>query len=301
MLFIQHNMIAQNANRQLNVSTGKSKKTTEKLSSGYRINRAADDAAGLAISEKMRRQIRGLTQGTANAKDGVSYVQVADGAMDEGHAILQRMNELAIKSLNGTHTESDRAALNAEFDQLRTEIDRINSDTEFNEQKVFEEHEPSYYQIEGSIRWNDNQLHTVPAAANELKISLPDSYVPDEYIITVPAGVYTTQELVDEIDDALETMNPPNPGFIFEYTQKGYCNLNFENAEGLPTKIESVSGSLAYLIYDLYGGSSSGDLLGTSVFTTEDPFKIHKGHNDELGFYIESANGTEYILSLIHI
>lgn len=295
MLFIQHNMIAQNANRQLNVSTGKSKKTTEKLSSGYRINRAADDAAGLAISEKMRRQIRGLTQGTANAKDGVSYVQVADGAMDEGHAILQRMNELAIKSLNGTHTESDRAALNAEFDQLRTEIDRINSDTEFNEQKVFEEHEPSYYQIEGSIRWNDNQLHTVPAAANELKISLPDSYVPDEYIITVPAGVYTTQELVDEIDDALETMNPPNPGFVFEYTQKGYCNLNFENAEGLPTKIESVSGSLAYLIYDLYGGSSSGDLLGTSVFTTEDPFKIHKGHNDELGFYIESANGTEYI------
>ncbi len=295
MIFIQHNLVAQNANRQLNMNTGKNVKTTEKLSSGYKINRAADDAAGLAISEKMRRQIRGLTQGTANAEDGVAFVQVADGAMDEGHAILQRMNELSIKALNGTLTESDRASLNAEFDQLRTEIDRINSHTEFNEQRVFEEHEPSYYQIEGSRRWNDNQLHTVPAAANELKINLPNSYVPNEYVITVPAGVYTTQELVDEIDDALEAMTPPNPGFVFEYTDKGYCNLNFESAEGLPTKIQSVEGSLAYLIYDLYGGSSSGDLLGTSVFSIEDPFKIHKGHNDELGFYIESANGTEYI------
>ncbi|MDE6386559.1 MAG: hypothetical protein K2L82_01990 [Lachnospiraceae bacterium] len=299
MLFIQHNLIAQNANRQLNVTTGKNIKTTEKLSSGYRINRAADDAAGLAISEKMRRQIRGLTQGTANARDGVSYVQVADGAMDEGHAILHRMNELALKSLNGTHTESDRAALNAEFDQLRTEIDRINSDTEFNEQKVFEEHESSYYQIEGCRRWNDNQLHTVPAAANELKINLPDSYVPNEYILTVPAGVYTTQELIDEIDDALAAMAPPNPGFVFEYTDKGYCNLNFERADGMPTKIASVEGSLAYLLYDLYGGSSSGDLLGTSVFETSHPFTIYKGQNDELIFYIESVNGSERVAMTI--
>lgn len=295
MLFIQHNLIAQNANRQLNVTMGRNSKTTEKLSSGYRINRAADDAAGLAISEKMRRQIRGLTQGTANARDGVSYVQVADGAMDEGHAILHRMNELALKSLNGTLTESDRAALNAEFDQLRTEIDRINSDTEFNEQKVFDKHEPSYYQIEGNIRWNDNQLHTIPTAANELKINLPNSYVPNEYVITVPAGVYTTQELIDEIDDALTAMTPPNPGFVFEYTDKGYCNLNFERADGTPAKIASVEGSLAYLLYDLYGGSSSGDLLGTSVFETSHPFTIYKGQNDELIFYIESASGSERV------
>lgn len=285
MLFIQHNLLAQNANRQLNINTAKNVKTTEKLSSGYRINRAADDAAGLAISEKMRRQIRGLMQGTANAKDGISYVQVADGAMDEGHELLQRMNELAIKSLNGTQTEDDRAALNAEFDQLRTEIDRINSDTEYNEQKVFDEHEPSFYQILGGRKWDDNQLHRVLDGENELSINLPDEYVPNEYTLTVPAGVYSTQELVDEIDDALELMTPPNPGFVFEYTDKGFCNLNFESPSGMPTKIESVEGSLAYLIYDLYAATSSGDLLGTGEF----PLQIYSGYNDTLGFYVEGV------------
>lgn len=285
MLYIQHNLLAENANRQLGLNTNKNAKTTEKLSSGYKINRAADDAAGLAISEKMRRQVRGLMQGTANAKDGISYVQVADGAMNEGHDILQRMNELAIKSLNGTLTAADRDALNLEFDQLRTEIDRINTDTEFNEQKVFDEHEPSYYQILGNRQWNDNQLHTVSGTENELIINLPDDYVPNEYTLTVPAGIYTTQELVDEIDDALENMTPPNPGFVFEYTDKGYCNLNFESPSGMPTMIESVEGSLAYLIYDLYAGSSSGDLLGTGEF----PLQIYAGYNDTLGFYVEGV------------
>lgn len=293
MLFIQHNLLAQNANRQLNINTNKNTKITEKLSSGYKINRAADDAAGLAISEKMRRQIRGLMQGTANAKDGISYVQVADGAMNEGHDIMQRMNELAIKSLNGTLTESDRAALNAEFDQLRTEIDRINTDTEFNEQRIFEDHEPSYYQIEGCKRWNDNQLHTVSAPENDLIINLPDSYVPNQYTLTVPTGIYTTQELVDEIDDALENMTPPNPGFVFEYTDKGYCNLNFESASGMPTEIASVEGSLSYLLYDLYSSSSTGDLLGNRPFIN--PLPVYAGCNDELGFYIQSARGAKYI------
>lgn len=295
MLFVQHNLLAQNANRQFNVNTKKNAKITEKLSSGYRINRAADDAAGLSISEKMRRQVRGLTQATLNAKDGVSYVQAADGAMEEGHSILQRMNELSIKSLNGTLTEADRAALNMEFDQLRTEIDRINRESEFNGQKIFEAQNASHYQISGNRRWNDNQLHTVPSMANEMIIKLPNNYVPDEYTITVPAGVYTTQELVDEIDDALSSMVPSNPGFVFEYTDKGYCNLNFESADGKPTQISSVEGSLAYLLYDLYGGSSSGDLLGTSVFQTGEPFTIYAGHNDELGFFIESVRGTEYV------
>ena len=294
MLLIQHNLLAQNASRQLNTSIGKNAKTTEKLSSGYRINRAADDAAGLAISEKMRRQIRGLTQATANAKDGISYVQTADGAMEEVHSILQRMNELSIKSLNGTLTESDRAALNEEFDHLRAEIDRINHDTEFNNQKVFEEHEPSYYQIEGSIKWDNNQLHTISSAANELIINLPDSYAPSSYTITVPAGVYTTQELADEIDDALSAMTPPNPGFVIEYTEKGYFNLNFESASGMPTALSSIDGSLAYLFYNSYGGSSTGDLLGTTEFG-EDPLTIYKGYNDILGFYVESTKGTEYI------
>ena len=114
MLSVQTNLLAMNASNNFQINSKKNKRTTEKLSSGYRINRSADDAAGLAISEKMRRQIRGLMQGTANAQDGVSFVQVADGSMDEVHGMLQRMNELAVKSLNGTWTESDRASMNAE-------------------------------------------------------------------------------------------------------------------------------------------------------------------------------------------
>lgn len=284
-----------NANNNFQINSKKNKRTTEKLSSGYRINRSADDAAGLAISEKMRRQIRGLMQGTANAQDGISFVQVADGSMDEVHDMLQRMNELAVKSLNGTWTESDRAFMNAEFDQLRTEIDRISNDTQYNEQPVFEEHEDSYYQISGCKRWNDNQLHTVPALNNELNIHLPSNYEPSDYTLTVPAGVYTTQELIDEIDSALETMTPPNPGFVFEYTDSGFCKLNFERSDGMPTEIASVDGSLSYLLFDNYTGYSSTSLLGTTVFDARYPLTIVKGQNDELGFYVENANGANFI------
>lgn len=295
MLSIQSNLIAMAANRQLQLNSNKSKKTTEKLSSGYRINRAADDAAGLAISEKMRRQIRGLVQGTANAQDGISFVQVADGSMDEVHQILQRMNELSIQSLNGTFTESDRATLNAEFDQLRTEIDRISGDTQYNEQPVFEEHDSSYFQISGSKRWNDDQLHTVSTLANELNIHLPQTYQPSDYTLTVPAGVYTTQELIDEIDSALENMQPANPGFVFEYTSAGFCNVNYENANGMPTEISSVDGSLSYLLYDSNVGSASTSLLGTTVFDAKYPLNIINGQNDELKFYIESSNRSNLI------
>ncbi|MCI8774857.1 MAG: flagellin [Lachnospiraceae bacterium] len=110
MLSFQNNLLAINANNHLQANSRNNSRTTEKLSSGYRINRAADDAAGLAISEKMRRQLRGLMQGASNARDGVSFVQVADGAMDEVHGMMQRMNELAVKSLNGTWTESGRSS-----------------------------------------------------------------------------------------------------------------------------------------------------------------------------------------------
>lgn len=138
MLFVQHNLLAENANRQLNVNTKKNAKTTEKLSSGYRINRAADDAAGLAISEKMRRQVRGLNQTISNITDGVGYVQTAEGALNEVDDMLQRMNELAVKSANGTHTESDREDIDREIQQLKAEMDRIFSTTTFNEQRIWE-------------------------------------------------------------------------------------------------------------------------------------------------------------------
>ena len=122
-----------NSNRMLGITTGSQAKSTEKLSSGYKINRAADDAAGLSISEKMRRQIRGLTQASLNAQDGISAVQTAEGALNEVQDMLQRMNELAVKASNGTMSEDDRSYIQNEVDQLVTEIDRVAETTKFNE------------------------------------------------------------------------------------------------------------------------------------------------------------------------
>ena len=132
-MVVQHNMQAMNANRMLNVTTTQQSKATEKLSSGYKINRAADDAAGLSISEKMRKQIRGLDQASTNAQDGISAVQTAEGALTEVHSMLQRMNELATQAANGTNSESDRQSIQDEIDQLTTEIDRVAETTKFNE------------------------------------------------------------------------------------------------------------------------------------------------------------------------
>lgn len=131
-MIVQHNLAAMNTNRQLGISTSALAKSTEKLSSGYRINRAADDAAGLAISEKMRSQIRGLSQASTNASDGISMIQTAEGALAESHSILQRMRELAVQAANGTETNDDRGNIQDEIEQLQEELDRIASDTEFN-------------------------------------------------------------------------------------------------------------------------------------------------------------------------
>ena len=132
-MVVQHNMQAANANRMLNVTTSAQSKSTEKLSSGYKINRAADDAAGLTISEKMRKQIKGLDRASTNAQDGVSAVQTAEGALTEVHSMLQRMNELATQAANGTNSTTDRKAIQDEVDQLSTEIDRVSETTKFNE------------------------------------------------------------------------------------------------------------------------------------------------------------------------
>ena len=132
-MVVQHNLTAMNSNRMLGLTTASQAKSTEKLSSGYKINRAADDAAGLSISEKMRKQIRGLTQASSNAQDGISAVQTAEGALNEVQDMLQRMNELAVKSANGTNSADDRQYIQDEIDQLTTEIDRVSETTKFNE------------------------------------------------------------------------------------------------------------------------------------------------------------------------
>lgn len=137
-MIVQHNMQSINANRMLGIVTKAQAKSTEKLSSGYRINRAADDAAGLAISEKMRSQIRGLTQASTNAEDGISLIQTAEGALNESHSILQRMRELAVQAANGTETDSDRDNIQDEIEQLQDELDRIAETTEFNTMKLLD-------------------------------------------------------------------------------------------------------------------------------------------------------------------
>ena len=135
-MVVQHNMTAHNSNRMLGVTTSQQAKSSEKLSSGYQINRAADDAAGLSISEKMRRQVRGLTQATKNAQDGISAVQTAEGALNEVQDMLQRMNELTVKAANGTLQTVDRTYIQNEVDALVSEIDRVSASTTFNEQNL---------------------------------------------------------------------------------------------------------------------------------------------------------------------
>ena len=137
-MVVQHNLQAANTNRQLGITTGAQAKSTEKLSSGYRFNRAGDDAAGLAISEKMRSQVRGLDKASTNAQDGISAIQTAEGALNETHSILQRMNELATQAANDTNTSTDRNQIQLEMDQLVSEIDRIQSTTQFNTQNLLD-------------------------------------------------------------------------------------------------------------------------------------------------------------------
>jgi flagellin len=161
-MVVQHNVTAMNANRQLGITTNIQAKSSEKLSSGYKINRAADDAAGLAISEKMRRQVRGLTQASANAQDGISAVQTAEGALNEVHDMLQRMNELATKAANDTLTTDDRSYIQSEIAALSSEITRTAEATEFNNQ----------YLLDGTFTGKKLQVGSETTESNEIEINI---------------------------------------------------------------------------------------------------------------------------------
>lgn len=297
MLVVAHNLPSMNTQRQLGINTKKRAETTEKLSSGYQINRAADDAAGLSISEKMRRLIRGLNQGTRNAQDGISWVQTGDGALNEAHDILHRMSELSIQALNETNSESDRMALQQEFDALQTELDRISETTKFNEMRIFQEHDVPYYQCEGDIKWEPEQIHVIDDGMNDLVIKYRDkeNSATKTISIKVPAGEYRTQELADEIDSALWDAGAYNDGIMFEYNTAGYCNVNFEGGE----VIDSVSGALSYLLYDMYEGGDYGALVGTTSFEGGYPLEIGPDNNT-LTFTIEDFEGnvTEKTLTI---
>jgi flagellin len=165
IMVVQHNLSAMNTNRQLGITTKGQAKSTEKLSSGYRINRAGDDAAGLTISEKMRSQVRGLNKASTNAEDGVSLIQTAEGALNEAHSILQRMNELATQAANDTNTSSDRGALQKEMTALTNEIDRIASTTQFNTMNL----------LSGSFKSKKLQVGALSGQTIELTIGAMDA------------------------------------------------------------------------------------------------------------------------------
>ena len=204
-MVVQHNLQAMNANRMLNITTGSQSKSAEKLSSGYRINRAADDAAGLSISEKMRKQIRGLDQASTNAEDGVSAVQTAEGALTEVHSMLQRMNELAVQASTGTNSKTDRDAIQSEIDQLTTEIDRVAETTKFNEAYL--------------LKGDDGNTKTLNLKAHDagLKGKLTDNgdgtatFVMDELkagdSVTIAGKSYTIGAIKDDTDKLIDDAN----------------------------------------------------------------------------------------------
>ena len=190
-MVVQHNLQAMNANRMLGITTKEASGSTEKLSSGYRINRAADDAAGLAISEKMRKQIRGLSQASSNAEDGISCVQTAEGALAEVQDMLQRMNELAVQAANGTNSATDRQYIQDEFDQLIEEIDRVAETTKFNETYLLkgDDAKPTknMYITNYSVTYTKNDL------PNNIKgIDYKTNYVGTNNIYIVSSSIYST-------------------------------------------------------------------------------------------------------------
>ena len=199
-MVVQHNLTAMNSSRMLNITTSSQAKSTEKLSSGYKINRAADDAAGLAISEKMRRQIRGLTQASSNAQDGISCVQTAEGALTEVHDMLQRMNELAVKAANGTQTTADRGYINQEVQALVSEIDRVASTTTFNEKNLLN---GKFKNVGLQVGAEANQLITLNITGMSAKgIGLVDNATYGSITVGGGTGVHA-QKAISIIKEAL--------------------------------------------------------------------------------------------------
>ena len=232
-MVVQHNLTAMNANRMLGVTTGQQAKSSEKLSSGYRINRAADDAAGLSISEKMRKQINGLDRASTNAEDGVSAVQTAEGALTEVHAMLQRMNELAVQAANGTNSLDDREAIQAEIEQLTTEIDRVAETTKFNET----------YLLKGDVN-GDTATVTLAAADAGIVGEMNEDRIAGTSTFTVTLPAVGEKVVIGGVE--------------YEVLANGSQNIESEN--------KYVAASLYEMITDeLYEANKIGDTTNTAT------------------------------------
>ena len=234
-MVVQHNLTAMNSNRMLGLTTKTQAKSTEKLSSGYKINRAADDAAGLAISEKMRRQVRGLTQASANAQDGISAVQTAEGALNEVHDMLQRMNELAVKSANGTNQAEDQNYIQAEVANLITEIDRVAATTTFNEKAL----------LDGTFSSVELQVGAESAADNQIKVTIEKMDSTGLAVATIDVGpTGNAKEAIEDIKTAISSLNNQrsNLGAIQNRLEHTINNLNnvVENTQAAESQIRDT-------------------------------------------------------------
>ncbi len=271
-MVVQHNLTAMNSNRMLGINTKTQAKSTEKLSSGYKINRAADDAAGLSISEKMRKQIRGLTQASANAQDGISAVQTAEGALAEVQDMLQRMNELAVKAANGTNSEDDRSYIQNEIDQLTTEIDRVAETTKFNET----------YLLKGDQ--DATKEYTYSYAAADAKAATA----------TMPTGKTTKKTTIDSLTFKPDTATGEAQNEVARLIRDQGLNITYTSKvnSGDDTKVDnsvsvSLNGTDKYVITVGDDGKSCSikDRQGTEIAT----FTVN---NDDLGT-VEKAKALE--------
>ena len=232
-MVVQHNLSAMNTNRQLGIVTDSMSKSTEKLSSGYRINRAADDAAGLSISEKLRSQIRGLDKAASNSQDGISLIQVAEGALNETHSILQRMNELATQAANDTNTSTDRNAIAAEMNQLTSEIDRVHSTTQFNTMNL----------LDGNFKGKFIQVGSMKGQTITISINKMDAHSIGVSGLSVTSNT-TASESMSKIQNAIQSVSDQRAklGAIQNRLEHTINNLNTtsENTSAAESRIRDT-------------------------------------------------------------
>lgn len=269
-------------------TTNKLQKSLEKLTSGYQINRAADDAAHLAISEKMRSAIAGLEQGTRNINDGISYLHSQDGSSQEIHNILHRLEELALQAANGPYEELDRDAINCEYQQLLDEIGQITDTANFNGVPLFEKHMEAYGLQEGFV---DHDLPiTIDSTNTPLVIGYRVDGIKKEYSVDIPFGTYEAEELADLIDTELYKKAP-----------NLIIGLNIDNQFTMqvePGRLDYIGGPGASLFFDAKIGSSDGYLLGVTVFQSDNAkLQIFSGENDVMSFRLGNDD-TLYSITL---
>ena len=283
-MVVQHNITAMNANRMLGVTTNGQSKSTEKLSSGYRINRAADDAAGLSISEKMRKQIRGLSQASTNAQDGISCVQTAEGALTEVHSMLQRMNELAVKAGNGTMSEDDRQNVQDEIDQLVDEIDRVSETTKFNETYLLKGDDTSNgntKSLEANAEIGQIDGLTVTAKADktytdndDVKIGKVIVKSSDTNVVTVDAGQLTEAagNIAKITTDGTEVVVTKNDGKTDTYAtvdkfKAAYAGLDIAGAGAVTISktLDTATANTDDTVTGTYTGNLNSYKVGDSV------------------------------------